>query len=260
MFIMALYSNVDRIFIFSYSKNFGSVGLYDISMKFISMCAVLIVSLRPIMISKLSNNFEKIDKIEELVYKSVSLVLYISIPICFLLFIQIENFVRLFLGEKYIVSAIIVRILTIQILLTGIGDILVNQILISIGQEKKVLIIMSALCLLMIGLFSLLVPKFGIYGAATASVLAHLLILFLEFYYVNKHIKIRINNTEISKNLFSGILSGLFVYVSKIYFIINSYTGLLSISLMGILMYVFLCYIFNLNFQNLIFKNLLKTK
>ena len=260
MFIMAIYSNIDRIIIFSYSKNFGSVGLYDVGMKFISICAVLIVSLRPIMISKISNNFGNVNKIEELVFKSISLVLYISIPICFLLFIEIETFIRLFLGEKFIESAFIVRILTIQILFTGIGDIFVNQILISIGQEKKVFIIISVLCLLMIGLFVILIPIFGIHGAALTSVLAHFLILVLEFYYVNMYIKIRINYFEIIKILFSGLLCGSSVYVMKTYFLVNSYAGLISISLVGIIVYLFCGYIFNLQFQKLILKNIFKIK
>lgn len=260
MFVMALYSNIDRIIIFSYSKNFESVGLYDVGMKFISICAVLIVSLRPIMISKISNNFGNVDKIEELVFKSISLVFYISIPICFLLFMEIESFIRLFLGEKFIESAFIVRILTIQILLTGIGDIFVNQVLISIGQEKKVFIVISVLCLLMILLFVILIPIFGIYGAALTSVFAHFLILFLEFYYVNKFIKIRINYFEISKNLFSGLISGTSVYLMNIYFFVNSYFGLVLISIVGILVYWLCCFIFNLKFQKLILKKILETK
>lgn len=260
IFVMALYSNIDRIIIFSYSKNFDSVGLYDVGMKFISIFAVLIVSLRPIMISKISNNFGDIDKIEELVYKSISLVFYISIPVCFLLFFDIESFIRLFLGEKFVESSFIVQILTIQILLTGIGDIFVNQILISIGQEKKVFIIISTLCLLLIGLYLILVPTFGIYGAAISSVLAHFLILFLEFYYVNNYIKVRINGLEFLKNLISGILCGLTVYATNTFFLINSYVGLASISILGILIYICFCHIFNLQFQKLILKNLLKPK
>ncbi len=259
LFVMAIYSNIDRIIIFSYLNNFSSVGLYDVGIKFISIFAVLIVSLRPIMISKISNNFGNIDKIEELVSKSISLVFYISIPVCFLLFLNIEKFIQLFLGENFAESAFIVQILTVQIILTGIGDIFVNQILISIGQEKKVLIIISVLCFLLIGLYIILVPLLGIYGAAISSVLAHFLILFLELYYVNNFIKVKIKIIEFFKNIFAGIISGIIVYVIKNFLNINSYFGLALISLFGIILYIFLCVIVNLNFQKLIFKNLLKT-
>jgi O-antigen/teichoic acid export membrane protein len=250
LLLMALYSNIDRFIILGYLKTFDSVGIYDVGMKFISIFAVLIISLRPLMISKISKNSNDINKIEELVHRSISLVFYISIPICILLFANIGSFISLFLGSKFIESAIIIKILAIQILLTGIGDVFVNQILISIGQEKKILLIMSVLCSLLVVLYIIMIPVFGIYGAAISSVFAHFLILFLEFYYVNRYIKVRVNIIEILKCLLAGFICTLFLSAVYNILLINTYTGLIILTAFGIIIYVIACFILNFKFQN----------
>ena len=260
LFIMALYTNIDRFIILGYLKNFDSVGVYDVGMKFISIFAILIISLRPLMISKISNNSNDINKIEELVYKSISLVFYISIPICILLFANIESFISLFLGAKFVESAFIIQILSIQILFTGIGDVFVNQILISIGQEKKVIMIMCVLCLLLVGLYVVMIPIFGVYGAAMGSVIAHFLILFLEFYLVNKYIKVRINVVEFFKCFLAGICCIIMLYGVYNLFLINTYLKLIMVSTLCVLIYFVMCTIFKLKLQKSIIALLLESK
>ncbi len=260
LFIMALYSNIDRFIILNFLKNFDKVGVYDVGMKFISMFAILIVSLRPLMISKISTNNENIDKIQELVNKSITLVFYISIPICLLLFTNIETFINLFLGEKFIESAFVIKVLAVQILLTGIGDVFVNQILISIGQEKKVLWVMCSLCLLLIILYVILVPVFGIYGAAFSSVIAHFLILFLELYFVNKYVKVRVSIREILKICIAGIFTGLVLFGAYFFFSIGTYLDLIVLTFIGIIFYLMLCFFLKLKLQNTILDLLLTSK
>ena len=249
LFIMALYSNVDRFIILSFLKNYDSVGIYDVGIKFISIFAVLIVSLRPLMISKISSINDDLDKIEELVCKSISLVFYISIPICILLFLNVESFISLFLGARFIESAFIIKILAIQILLTGIGDVFVNQILISIGQEKKVFAIMCVLCFFLVVLYIMFIPIFGIYGAAVSSVIAHFFILFLEFYYVNRYIKVRINVSDILKCFVAGSVCAAVLCSINNLFLINTYFRLMMVSILAVLTYVGICFLFRVKLQ-----------
>jgi len=249
LFIMAIYSNIDRFIILNFLNNFESVGIYDVAMKFISMFAVLIVSLRPLMISKISTNYNDISKVEQLVYKSISLVFYISIPVCILLFVNIESFIDLFLGKKFMDSASLIKILTIQILLTGIGDVFVNQILISIGQERKVLWVMVALCLLLVVLYVIFIPIFGILGAAITSVAAHFLILLLEYYYVDKYVNVRIDIIEVLKSVIAGGICFLVAYCLYRLFHVDSYVKLILISLLIILTYILVCFLLKLKLQ-----------
>lgn len=258
LFIMAIYSNIDRFIILGYLKNFDSVGIYDIGMRFISIFAVLIISLRPLMISKIASHGNDKDKIQELVFTSISLVLYLTIPICILLIANIESFIELFLGNKFVQSAFIIKVLAIQILLTGIGDVFVNQILISIGQEKKVFWIMCCLCVLLSILYLILIPILGIFGAAIGSVVAHFLILFLEFYFVNKYVKVEVHFTEILKCILAGLVCAIILYIIYNIYLINSYLRLSMVTVLTIMIYVLICHIFKLKFQFKIIK-LIKT-
>jgi O-antigen/teichoic acid export membrane protein len=94
-----------------------------------------------------------------------------------------------------------------------------------------------------------MIPIFGIYGAAVSSVVAHFLILFLEFYYVNRYIKVQINIREILKCLVAGIICASFVYAGYNLFLINTYFGLISITGLGILIYVMVCFILKFKLQ-----------
>lgn len=253
LFIMAIYSNIDRFIIYGFLKKFDEVGIYDVGMKIISIFAILIISLRPIMISKISKNITDVSRIEFLVTKSISLVFYISIPIIILLNLNIEKFISLFLGNKFIDSAIIIRILSIQILFTGIGDIFVNQILISMGKEKKILKIITILCLILVSLYITLVPIFGIYGASFGSVIAHFIILFLEFNYVKKYINIKIDQKEIYKLIAAGLSLLLFIKIVYLYFNINTYLELGTITIIGLIIYFLMCFVLKLKLQQNIF-------
>lgn len=256
MFIMAIYSNIDRFIILGYLKNFEIVGVYDIGIKIISIFAILIISLRPIMISKVSSIISDYSRIEYLVSKSISIVFYISIPVIILLYTNIESFITLFLGEKFRDSSMIIKILSIQILFTGIGDVMVNQILISIGKENKVLKIITVLCLMLILVYIWLIPIYGIVGASIGSVVSHFIILFLEFYYVNKFVSIKLDLIEIFKSFIAGFVCLIFVLTSYFIFNINSYFEIITISILGIVLYILICYLLNLKLQDSIFNSL----
>ncbi len=253
LFIIALYMNVDRFIILSFLKNYDSVGVYDVSIKFISIFSVLIISLRPLMISKISSNFEDLGKIEKLVSKSISFVFYISIPICIVIFLNAESFINLFLGVAFLESAFIIKILAIQILFTGIGDVFVSQVLISIGQDKKIFLIMCFLCFFLVLLYIIFIPIFGIYGAAISSVIAHFFILFLEFYYVKRYIKLRINISDISKIFIAGGICGTVLLCISNLLLINTYLRLIMVSILALLAYLVVCFLLRITLQENIF-------
>jgi O-antigen/teichoic acid export membrane protein len=256
LLIMTIYSNIDRYIIYFFLKNYESVGVYDISIKIISIVAILIIACRPIIISKISSLNNK-DFIVDIVNKSLSLVFYISIPIIVLLYVNIEVFINLFLSNKFVESATIVKILSIQILFTGIGDVLVNQVLISIGKEKIVIGIISILCFLLIALYIVLIPTLGIKGAAISSVFAHLFILFVEFYYVNKYLKLKISLVEIIKVFISGALMLVFSMVVYNLININSYSRLAIFTILAVFIYLSSCLIFKNKMQTYILSKII---
>lgn len=258
LFIMAIYSNIDRFIIFNFLKNYESVGMYDIAIKIISIFAILIISLRPIMISKISslNNNNKL--IVDVVDKSISLVFYISIPIIVLLYVNIEAFINLFLSNKFIESATIIKILSIQILFTGIGDVLVNQVLISIGKEKIVLAIIAILSLVLTSLYVILIPIIGLKGAAIGSVVAHFIILFVEIYFVNRYLTVKTSVLEITKVFVSGALMlGFSMFIYEL-ININSYLRLIIFSVISVLIYLISCLFFKNKMQTYFFSKILK--
>jgi O-antigen/teichoic acid export membrane protein len=174
-----------------------------------------------------------------------------------LLYVNIEVFINLFLSNKFVESATIVKILSIQILFTGIGDVLVNQVLISIGKEKIVIGIISILCFLLIALYIVLIPTLGIKGAAISSVFAHLFILFVEFYYVNKYLKLKISLVEIIKVFISGALMLVFSMVVYNLININSYSRLAIFTILAVFIYLSSCLIFKNKMQTYILSKII---
>jgi O-antigen/teichoic acid export membrane protein len=253
LLIMTAYSNFDRLILSKYDPTFKGVGTYDIAMKIIMIFAVLVISLRPLMISRVSsvlNESGAIGKIEELVQKSLLLVIYVSMPVCILLYGNSNTFIQLYLGHSFSDTSIIIKILAAQIFFTGVGDVFVNQILIGMGKEKQVLIIMVVLSIILLGSYLIFIPFYGVIGAAVSSVLAHLLILVLELFFVRKYLKFNIPSSEVGKMMIASVGLISFLLFAYRIVIVQSFVMLSCVTIGGLIVYAAMLYFLKFKLQN----------
>lgn len=182
-----IYLNLDSTML-GILKGDNEVGYYSVAVKmtkiFIPLVTSLGLVLAPRMIEKIKNG----DK--ENLFKDMDLYLnfifFMTLPIVSLVFILADNIVLIFSGEKYANSILTMRVMLPIITFISISGFSAAQILIPSDKEDIVFKVS------LIGLVSnfllnfLLIPKYGILGAGTATLISEFLVCVFRFLGVKK--------------------------------------------------------------------------
>jgi len=171
---------------------------------------------------------------------SLKYFLMISIPSVFGLSILSKELLSIFsTPEISAQSYFIIPLVAVSVLLYGIRAI-ISQIIILKKKTKIIGIIWMGAAFLNFGLNFILIPRFGIFGAAITTFIAYAFALIVTWYYSFKELQFKIDWKLISKSIFASTLITLFIFriepvgLSKIIFVI-----IISIILYGILMFLF---------------------
>ncbi len=207
--------------ILTYFRPLAEVGVYNVVLPSALVMLFLGNTLASISLPISSELFAKKDLVRlsagmKLIYKYLFLLI---IPLVFSLFIFSEFFINLFFGKEYLSGVIALQILLVGVLFYSIA--VINHNLISgIGKPFEVTKIIMGSAILNIVLNFILIPLYGLNGAAIATTLSYLLALILSTGKVVKFIKIKWPIVEWSKGLF-GAFSFIFtaLYLRQILFV-----------------------------------------
>ncbi len=243
---VSLYTIMDTIILGSMTTP-QQVSYYNIPLKIVKIFWSIMGSLGLVLIPRMSTFFTNNDTtaIQDLMKKSISIVLLFGIPFFFIVMLFSEEILLIISGKQYLEAKVALQILAIVPLIIGLCNVFGTQYLLAIGQEKKIFI---ATIFGFIGSLLLnfcLIPFFGFIGSAIACVFAESIVCVLIFRSARKTIKINID-----RNLLSLIITGLIFSLSfELIFqhIINQ-----------LFLLVFTCLIYVISFgvlQVLVFKN-----
>lgn len=236
------------------------IGYYTNSQKIIksiaSMCATLGTVLLPRLVAMFSEkNIAGIEKIAE---QTVKVILWICTPICVGLAILSEDIVLLLFGRDFIECIDTVRLFSPYILITTLGNLFGVQLLMTFGEEKKLLlsVIVGAFVSLCVNI--IFIPQYQQNGAVLASISAELVVMLIQIINCKKYIKIHLSYYYLLKIVTQIILMALVVFtVSN--FIENSLLSLAFSILLGGVVYI-VSGIFLRNSTQIFFYKVCKTK
>ena len=114
-------------------------------------------------------------------------------------------------GQEFIPSVLALKILLVM---TGIVFIysVFQKSLIIFNQQKKIFQTMLAGVIVNVGLNIVLIPKYSLYGAAVATVITHLLILFLQLRFILKIGEINLFDSRIIQTFLGAIICSVAMY------------------------------------------------
>ncbi len=213
----------DRIFLERYCS-LSDVGIYSLGYKIGGLVLILAsafsLAYEPVFY-KLANSDDQLDAKKKLFFYNNSLVIAMLL-ICFFISFFSKEAITILLDARYIEAYKIVPIIALAYFIAQSAGVM-NR---SIYQEKKtvvMMIIMISSAMLNIMLNFMLVPKYGVYGAAFSTVLSFTGMFIVEYWYAKKCYFIDYD--------WKLIIKGLLVFVplaSLVYFIeINIYLSLL---------------------------------
>lgn len=186
---ISLYSLLDTI-ILGFVKSDYFVGLYALGSKVNKIPTSFIIAVGAVFLPKLVQRHASQDKIgfDNLVKESLQFIIIFSVPICFFIYSNSRGLIELLSNQNFVEANTSLQIMSPLTFLIGLSYFFGMQILLTFGEEKKLLLSVTVGTILSVFLNILLIPSFNDQGAAIANVLCELLVVTLTGYFAAKHI------------------------------------------------------------------------
>lgn len=209
----AIYYSIDMVMITQISGNYFT-GLYNSSYKLISVLAlfysIYTAVIFPVM-SKLFKNEKNMLKFS--LNKSIKYLSMLTIPLCFATLFYGGDVISFVYGNQYVDAEHVLKILIWTVCFLFING-ACSLVLEASHNEISVTKIYSFAAIFNVCLNLILIPKYNVFGAATATVLSEILILCLELYVLRKINQLPDKHLvlDISKIIFASSLLCVFYY------------------------------------------------
>ena len=167
------------------------------------------------------------------------------IPFALIMFSFPEIIIRLLFGESYVPAASALKILAIGTIIFTVASI--NSTVINAVNKPKLntkIILMGAV--LNIILNFILIPKFGIVGAALATSTSYLLILLISTYKLKHILKNEFQWFNWLKSLGSGAIFVFVIWILKRTLYLNAWLELAICIVVALIIYILLLFLFKI--------------
>jgi len=188
--ITSIYLVFDTI-ILGFLTNNLNVGYYSAAMRISKISMALIGVLGAVLLPRLTLAFQEsnLDTARTLIDKSLSFVVFISVPIAMGTLCLSQEIIVLFAGPKYTDATYSLNILCFIVIVIGMAQVFGNQILLPLHQEKKILYASMFGVVVSLALNFALIPVFKHEGAAIASFSTELVVTLVLFFYAQRAMK-----------------------------------------------------------------------
>jgi O-antigen/teichoic acid export membrane protein len=186
-----LLSSID-IFVIKYYEGSTNVAFYSVAVKVITVIGVAINAISLSVATEIAYNFtnKNFDELRKILKKSGQIIFYFSLISSLFLFLFCQPILCVF-GNQYLASSTAFIILLAGNLIMSIsGNTYIYLLMTNKGMIMVKLLLLSVLINLSLNL--ILIPRFGIEGAAIASITAIIFWNFLGAFYIFKIDKVNI--------------------------------------------------------------------
>lgn len=209
-----LYNKVD-VTMLGWLTDEASVGYYTNAHKVIAIVLTLVTAISGVFLPRLSYTYQHDrEKFNEYLNVGLKIVLLLAVPGCLGLVIVADDIASVLFGPLFAPAADTIRILAAFTVIKGIGDLLCYQVVISTGNEKKLIksrVVAGVANVIMNGI---LIPRCGFNGAALAAVISELIVNGMMLRYSLKIVRPRIErNFLLSLLLSTGVMGAAAVAV-----------------------------------------------
>jgi len=230
---------VDR-FTVSFFLNLSEMGIYNFSLLIVSALGILIGPFGTILLPKLSEMYGRGDMDSLRLYssKALELLLALYIPIA-LIVASISPSILLFLANpSYLPGYIPITLITI------INALFISSHILGVSlqavRKTRLFLLSSSLALISNFIFSiLLIPKFGINGAAVGFSSIYVMAFAIRYYYAKKYGTVYFDKAKIAKIIVSGIIMFSVVFALQMHFWYSP-LKMFAYIILGFVIYAFL--------------------
>ena len=216
-------------------------GLYSVSVKACHVCCLILSAIPTVVMPKLSRllNNQKKQDFASLVNKTLSTILFFSIPIFVGLFLMNYETVSIIGGEEYIESQNAARIISCNILLSPINGLIATQIFIPCGKQIVSFYATLVGAILNIILNFFIIPKYSLNGAAFTTIISELFVLIIFIICIRNTISIKDSIVNILQCIISSSFIPIIYYAFSPIIKFNIIIGSIIVVFLSGIVYLF---------------------
>lgn len=245
---ISIYTNVDSIML-GFINGDEAVGLYDVAVKAKTVLLSLINAISAVLLPRLSYYVAQDDEKEykDVLRKAIRVIAIIAVPLTVFFELEALDCILVLGGEHYRSATLCMMILMPILLISGFSNITGNQILIPHGMDSCFTKAVSIGAIADIVLNALFMPKFSLYGAAAATLIAELTQMIIQTAYSRKYLKGEFDFNAGTKIIIAALISGALIFSLRKFFDFNALVNLIIYFIVFCASYFGILYIFGLD-------------
>ncbi len=177
-----IYTNLDTVML-GFMKTNADVGYYNAAVKIKNVLLGIVTSLGTVLLPRASYYVEhqEMEKFFDITRKAIRFVFIIAVPLMVYFILFAEESVLFLSGEAYVQAILPMQIIMPTLVLIGLTNIMGIQMLVPLGQEKKVLYSEIAGAVVDLILNMILIPRIASAGAAIGTLAAEVIVWIVQF-------------------------------------------------------------------------------
>jgi O-antigen/teichoic acid export membrane protein len=205
-FLISMYTSFNIIFL-GFTSGEIEVGYYTSAMKLYGVLIALFSAFTAVLLPRMSSLVSDRNNVEmnRLLHLSLEILLMIGIPVLIVAEFYAPEIITLLSGPGYEGSIVTMRIIIPLLIIVGLEQIMIIQILMPLKKDKLVLISSSVGAFVSIIFNFLLVKHYGSIGSSIVWVLVEFSILIFATYFVKKTNLVDFNFNLFTKYILSSI-------------------------------------------------------
>lgn len=185
-------ANLDKLMI-GFILVYESVGVYSAGVKIELMLCPIIETIGIVLFPKIniSANSSQ-EEYKKNIKLNFDMILLLALPMSVGMFFASGRLIPLFSGDKYMGAIAVSKIMAITILLIPFNDLLGSKILLIHNRDKELLKCSSVVAVSNIVLNAVMIPLWGINGAALGSLISYVISIVMRLLYSRSSVRIRL--------------------------------------------------------------------
>lgn len=219
-------------------RSLGDVAMYQIALPIANIVMILAGSIAIIALPLTSelwakHNMKQLRRIIELLLKALFAVV---IPMVIIFITFPELVIGMLFGESYLQANGILQLLSVAVIFQSLVMVS-SSLLLGIGDTRTLVKIAFLITATNVITSIVLIPTFGIMGAAMSLLVTYVVGTFAHIYASRKRIKFRFQTANITKIFFGGLISTSIIFLLKTSLVINPWIELFIAIPAGLIFY-----------------------
>lgn len=213
-----IYLQIGKIMIEWITNDASNLSYYDQAEKIITIPLTIITVLNTVMMPRIANEFKNGNrkKIEKLLINTAKFTMFLACPLMIGIISLADKFIPWYLGNDFSACITIMYILAPMIITNSLVGISGTQYFTATNQINILIKSYSVAALSNIVLNVIFISLYSFVGAAISTVISSLILTVIQYYYLNKQIKIRLILYESKSYLLFSVVMGVVIYfISK---------------------------------------------